>query len=221
MTTRAVARLRQVISLPGSNASLSLTSAALVLQWEAPLDFERDSSTTTRETYEFTIYPLYGRRRKEEEGTGSLTLSSLMRCWGKEGVVWAKEAIVSGAQKVSKKKNVDKAAEYEKRRGPLGSIVGAFDFSEVRSKSDAELLYDARYGKLEDGKMSRAQYQALRRKIGGTAKDYWKDWVDVKGEYTDKGYVSDDTNQVVGLPFLVAVVLAVLGTAGYVVSQTN
>ena len=139
----------------------------------------------------------------------------------KKGLFGRKKQSPSAAQKVSKKNKVDKAAEYEKRRGPLGSIVGAFDFSEVRSKSDAELLYDARYGKLENGKMSRAQYQALRRKVGGTAKDYWKDWVDVKGEYTDKGYVSDDTNQVVGLPFLVAVVLAVLGTAGYVVSQTN
>jgi len=33
----------------------------------------------------------------------------------------------------------------------------------------------AKYGKRgEDGKMSREQYQALRRKVGGTAKDYWK-----------------------------------------------
>lgn len=27
------------------------------------------------------------------------------------------------------------------------------------------------------GKMTREQYMALRRKIGGTARDYWKDWV--------------------------------------------
>lgn len=141
----------------------------------------------------------------------------------KRGLFGRRKQSSSGAQKASttRKNKVDKAAEYEKRRGPLGSIVGAFDFSEARSKSDAELLYDAKYGKLENGKMSKEQYQALRRKIGGTAKDYWKDWVEVKGEYTDKGYVSEDTNQVVGLPFLVGVVLAMLGTAGYVVSQTN
>ena len=44
---------------------------------------------------------------------------------------------------------------------------------------DADLLYEAKYGQRgEDGKMSKEQYQALRRKIGGTAKDYWKDWVE-------------------------------------------
>lgn len=44
---------------------------------------------------------------------------------------------------------------------------------------DADLLYEAKYGKRgADGKMSPEQYQALRRKIGGTAKDYWKDWVE-------------------------------------------
>lgn len=31
--------------------------------------------------------------------------------------------------------------------------------------------------------------RAMKRKINGTARDFWKDWVDVKGEYTDKGYV--------------------------------
>jgi len=47
----------------------------------------------------------------------------------------------------------------------------------VRSKSDAALLYEAKYGKRdESGKMTPEQYAALRRKVGGTAKDYWKDW---------------------------------------------
>ena len=50
------------------------------------------------------------------------------------------------------------------------------DFAEVRSKSDAALLYDAKYGELEGGKMSKEQYQALRRRVGGTAKDYFKSW---------------------------------------------
>jgi len=44
--------------------------------------------------------------------------------------------------------------------------------------------------------------------------------VDVKGEYTDKGYV-DKAQGVVGLPFLVAVVLGVFGALAYVVSQTS
>ena len=62
--------------------------------------------------------------------------------------------------------------------------------------------------------------RALKRKINGTSQDFWKEWVDVKGEYTDKGYV-DKAQGVVGLPFLVAVVLGVFGALAYVVSQTS
>ncbi len=117
---------------------------------------------------------------------------------------------------------MDKAAMYEKKRGSLNRIVGSFDLAEVRSKSDAELLYDAKYGKLKDGKMSPEQYAALRRKIGGTAKDYWKDWIEVKGEYTDKGYVAkgeETSTNVPALGFLVFVVVALLGTTAAVVTQ--
>lgn len=114
---------------------------------------------------------------------------------------------------------VDKASKYKKQE----SMLSAFDFSTARSQSDAELLYDARYGKLDDGKMSPEQYAALRRKIGGTYKDYFKGWVDVKGEYTDKGYVSKEEKPaaVPALPFLVGTVLALFGTVGYVVAQTS
>lgn len=118
---------------------------------------------------------------------------------------------------------VDKATEYKKRQG-LGGIVSAFDFAEVRSKTDYELLYDAKYGKLQNGKMTPEQYQALRRKVGGTAKDYWKGWVEVKGEYTDKGYVASDkssTSLPPGFAFLVATVLGLFGALGYVISQTS
>lgn len=47
-----------------------------------------------------------------------------------------------------------------------------------------------------------------------------KEWVDVKGEYTDKGYV-DNAQGVIGVPFLIAVVLGVFGALAYVVSQTS
>lgn len=126
----------------------------------------------------------------------------------------------SSTKTTKKSSKVDKAALYEKKRGSLNRIVGSFDLAEVRSKSDAELLYDAKYGKLQGGKMSREQYGALRRKIGGTAKDYWKDWVEVKGEYTDKGYVAKDQGtNVPALGFLVIVVVALLGTTAAVVTQ--
>lgn len=123
------------------------------------------------------------------------------------------------ATKPDPKQKVDKAAEYKKRQG-IGGVISAFDFAETRSKSDAELLYDAKYGQLKDGKMTREQYQALRRKIGGTAKDFWKTSIDVKGEYTDKGYVSTEATTVPGLPFLVGTCLALLGTVVFVVAQT-
>lgn len=65
-----------------------------------------------------------------------------------------------------------------KEESGLSQTLNAFDFSQVRSKKDRELLYEAKYGERgADGKMTREQYAALRRKVGGTAKDYWKDWV--------------------------------------------
>jgi hypothetical protein len=41
------------------------------------------------------------------------------------------------------------------------------------------------------------------------------------GEYTDKGYVSAEKSNVLGLPALVLVVAAIIGTAGYVVAATS
>jgi len=63
------------------------------------------------------------------------------------------------------------------------------------------------------------RYAALRRKIGGTSKDFFKDWVDVKGDYVERGYVGESNalkGGVPGLPFLIAVVLALIGTTGYI-----
>jgi hypothetical protein len=49
--------------------------------------------------------------------------------------------------------------------------------------------------------------------------------VDVKGEYTDKGFVAKDRSataaSVPALPFLLATVLLMLGATAYVVSQTS
>ena len=49
--------------------------------------------------------------------------------------------------------------------------------------------------------------------------------MDVKGDYVDKGFVTKDrsatANSVPALPFLVAVVLGLLGATVYVVAQTS
>jgi len=111
---------------------------------------------------------------------------------------------------------LDEANNPKRKQSFITGITNALDFSEARSKRDAELLYQARYQK---GKLNEEQIGAMKRKINGTARDFWKDWVDVKGEYTDKGYV-DKPEGVTGLPFLIAVVLGVFGALAYVVSQT-
>lgn len=116
--------------------------------------------------------------------------------------------------------------EPKEEGNALTRIVNALDFNAVRSKEDADLLYDAKYGKRgADGKMSREQYGALRRKVGGTASDYFKEWVDVKGEYTDKGYVTKDSDvsstASYGGIVLALTLLGVLGTTVLVVLKTS
>ena len=71
--------------------------------------------------------------------------------------------------------------------------------------------------------MSREQYLALQRKVGGTAKSFFKESIDVKGKYTDQGWTDTTatSSSVPALPFLVAIVLALFGTVGYVVTQTS
>lgn len=133
------------------------------------------------------------------------------------------KAAAKPAAKAAAKEPVDKAAEYERRQSGFGKIISALDFAEVRSTSDAELLYDAKYGKMSGGKLTPEQAAALRRRVVGTKADFWKGYVEVKGEYADKGWVSKEgtASSVPALPFLVAVVLGMLGATAVVVSQTS
>lgn len=62
--------------------------------------------------------------------------------------------------------------------------------------------------------MTREQYQALRRKIGGTAKDYFKSWIAV--DVQEPTAVTTSAGTVPFLPLLVVVLLAVLGTTVYI-----
>eukprot|EP00891_Asterochloris_glomerata_P008537 jgi/Astpho2/8537/Aster-05571 len=96
------------------------------------------------------------------------------------------------------------------RRGPRGTPC---------LSRDAELLYQARYGKQD--KMTKEQYAALKRKVGGTAANFFKTSVEAQGQYVEKGYESTEASSVPGLPFLAAVIVALFGTVAYVVSQTG
>ena len=114
--------------------------------------------------------------------------------------------------------------EFEaKERGgvsyALFSVARALDFQED-IESDRGLLNAARRMRNGD-KMSTEQYGALRRKVGGTKGGFFGENVDVVGEYTDKGYVDKDDigTDIVGAPFLAAVLLGVLGTTIWVAVQ--
>ncbi|KAH7434973.1 hypothetical protein KP509_06G043200 [Ceratopteris richardii] len=80
-------------------------------------------------------------------------------------------------------------SEPPSRPVPQQSVLEALDFSEVRSADDAQLLEDARYATSMGEKMSREQYAALRRKIGGTYRDFFKDSIEVEGDFVDEGWV--------------------------------
>lgn len=73
-----------------------------------------------------------------------------------------------------------------------------------------------------DGKMSREQYMALRRKVGGTAKDFFKSWVEEEQVKTIKTYTNSERpgGSVPFLGFLVGVVVAMIATTAAVVAQT-
>ncbi|TVU36644.1 hypothetical protein EJB05_18586 [Eragrostis curvula] len=79
--------------------------------------------------------------------------------------------------------------EKENKQSLFGSITEALDFSQVRSEKDAELLYEAREFTKDGGRMTREQYGALRRKIGGTYQDFFKSYVEVEGDYVEEGWV--------------------------------
>ncbi|KAL5569626.1 hypothetical protein UlMin_026201 [Ulmus minor] len=92
--------------------------------------------------------------------------------------------------RVLAKKESGKEDEPKKTKQSLfGSVTEALDFSQVRSEEDAELLYEARQATKSGGKMTKEQYGALRRKIGGTYKDFFKSYVEVDGQYVEEGWV--------------------------------
>ncbi|XP_068481531.1 uncharacterized protein [Phaseolus vulgaris] len=72
----------------------------------------------------------------------------------------------------------EKQEENKKKQSLFSSVTEALDFSQVRSAEDAQLIEEAREATRSGERMNREQYGALRRKIGGTYKDFFKSYVD-------------------------------------------
>lgn len=136
------------------------------------------------------------------------------------------ETMSDAYARVRKQRARTKAKFEAKEKGGLSLFVfnalSAVNFEED-IKADRGLLSAAkRMGKGD--KMTREQYGALKRKVGGTKGGFFGENIFAKGEYLDKGYevrAEEEPSQPLASGFLYAVLLAVLATTVYVFIQVG
>eukprot|EP00854_Cymbomonas_tetramitiformis_P009566 gene9566-11332_t len=107
-------------------------------------------------------------------------------------------------------------AEKGGRGGGLGGILGALDFQED-IEADRGLLAKAKRLRKGD-KMSRDQYNALQRKVGGTKDGFFGETVDVKGKYSEKGYTTGSDTASTSMGSIVGAILALGGVVATLVA---
>ena len=136
------------------------------------------------------------------------------------------ESMSDAYARVKKQREMTKKKFEAKEKGGISlfmfNALSAVNFEED-IEADRGLLAQAK--KMGKGdKMSREQYGALQRKVGGTKGGFFGENVFAKGEYLDKGYVETAEEQpveVVAKPFLALVLVGVLATTVYVVQQVG
>ena len=136
------------------------------------------------------------------------------------------ESMSDAYARVKKQREMTKKKFEAKEKGGLSLFVfnalSAVNFEEDIEADRGLLAQAKRMGKGD--KMSREQYGALQRKVGGTKGGFFGENIFAKGEYLDKGYVETAEEQpaeVVAKPFLALVLVGVLATTAYVVQQVG
>jgi hypothetical protein len=136
------------------------------------------------------------------------------------------ESMSDAYARVKKQREMTKKKFEAKEKGGLSLFVfnalSAVNFEEDIEADRGLLAQAKRMGKGD--KMSREQYGALQRKVGGTKGGFFGENIFAKGEYLDKGYVEtaeERPAEVVAKPFLALVLVGVLATTAYVVQQVG
>ena len=131
------------------------------------------------------------------------------------------ETMTDAYARIKKSREQKRKAYEAQEKGGLSlfafKALSAINFEED-IESDRGLLRAAKSMKRGD-KMSREQYNALQRKVGGTKGGFFGENVFAKGEYLDKGYevsAKEEPVKPLGNAFLYGVLVAVLATTGYV-----